>query len=143
MLSETNSFLSLFLSLSLFLCLSPSLISIYLSIYLSIYIYVYICIYIYIQYIYIIIYICKHIYNICNSETGCSILLSKQTIMEWKTTSKRILNGIFILTMYNCKVWYCSCRMQHFANFSKMESSSKCKKKAFINSLLRESLRLR
>ena len=59
------------------------------------------------------------------------LLLSKQTIMGWKITSKRILIEIFILSVYNCEVWYCtcSCGMQLFASFSKMEPSSKCKKK--------------
>ena len=61
------------------------------------------------------------------------LLLSKQTIMGWKITSKRTLIEIFILSVYNCEVWYftCSCGMQHFARFSKMEPSSKCKKKSF------------
>ena len=62
------------------------------------------------------------------------LLLSKQTIMGWKITSKRILIEIFLLSVYNCEVCYCtcscSCGMQHFSNFSKMEPSSKCNKKS-------------
>ena len=52
------------------------------------------------------------------------LLLSKQTIIGWKITSKRILIEIFILSVYNCEVWYCtcSCGMQHFTSFSKMKS---------------------
>ena len=45
--------------------------------------------------------------NMSQTENN-QLSLSKQTIMGWKITSKRILNEIFILSIYNCKVWYCT-----------------------------------
>ena len=86
-----------------------------------------------------------NVWRICHRLKKNLLLLSKQTIMGWKITSKRILNEIFILSMYNCKVFYCTyrCRMQHFATFRKWNLPQNPRKAAFINSLLRESLRLR
>ena len=82
----------------------------------------------------------EHMENVSQTEKNW-LLLSKQTIMEWKITSKRILDKMFILSLYNYKVWCCTynCKIQHFATFQKWNLLQNARKAACINLILRES----